>query len=120
MLASALSVVLTGKPQVKKGIVVLLIVVALLVLLSPGLIGRMAEKSIDENLNWAADQSGGVVVTSEKFQRGWFSSQGQHRVRIDDDELKALLREAGFHRVRRRRTQVPLITSVVVPGADTP
>lgn len=75
----------------KKGIVVLLVVVALLVLLSPGLIGRMAEKSVDENLNWAAEQSGGVVVTSEKFDRGWFSSHGQHRVRIDDENLQVLL-----------------------------
>jgi len=30
------------------------------------------------------------------------------------DQLGRLLREAGFSRVRRRRTQVPLITSVVV------
>ncbi len=91
MLASPLSIVLIGNLNVKKGIVVLLVVVALLVLLSPGLIGRMAEKSVDENLNWAAEQSGGVVVTSESFDRGWFSSQGQHRVRIDDDNLKVLL-----------------------------
>ncbi len=74
----------------KKGIVVLLVVLALLVLLSPGLIGRIAEKSVDENLNWAAEQSGSVVVSSESFDRGWFSSQGQHRVRIDDSGLKVL------------------------------
>jgi uncharacterized protein YdgA (DUF945 family) len=76
---------------VKKGIIVLLVALALIVLISPGLIGRMAEKSVDENLNWAAQESGGLVVTSEKFDRGWFSSQGQHRVEIKGDILKSML-----------------------------
>ena len=75
----------------KKGIVALLVIVALIVLISPGLVGRMAEKSVDENLNWAAQESGALVVTSEKFDRGWFSSQGQHRVQIDDERLKAMM-----------------------------
>ena len=75
----------------KKGIIVLLVALALVVLISPGLIGRMAEKSVDENLNWAAQESGGLVVTSEKFDRGWFSSQGQHRVEIKDDNVKRML-----------------------------
>ncbi len=90
MLASPLPNLLNGNLNVKKGIVVLLVVLAVLVLLSPGLIGRLAEKSVDENLNWAAEQSGGIAVTSENFDRGWFSSQGQHRVRIDDSSLKVL------------------------------
>ena len=75
----------------KKGIIVLLVALALIVLISPGLIGRMAEKSVDENLNWAAQESGGLVVTSENFDRGWFSSQGQHRVEVKDDNLKLML-----------------------------
>ena len=74
----------------KKGIIVLLVALALIVLISPGLIGRMAEKSVDDNLNWAAQESGGLVVTSEKFDRGWFSSQGQHRVEVKDDNLKLI------------------------------
>jgi len=76
---------------VKKSIIALLVILALVVIVSPGLIGRIAEKSVDENLNWAAQESGGVVVTSENFERGWFSSQGQHRVRIDKDSLRVLL-----------------------------
>jgi uncharacterized protein YdgA (DUF945 family) len=76
---------------VKKGIVVLLVVLALVVLISPGLIGRMAEKSVEENLNWAAEESGALAVTSENFSRGWFSSEGQHRIEISDDKLKAAL-----------------------------
>ena len=75
----------------KKGIIVLLVALALIVLISPGLIGRMAEKSVDDNLNWAAQESGGLVVTSENFNRGWFSSQGQHRVEVKDDNLKLIL-----------------------------
>jgi len=76
---------------VKKGIIVLLVALALIVLISPGLIGRMAEKSVDDNLNWAAQESGGLTVTSENFNRGWFSSQGQHRVEVKDDNLKLML-----------------------------
>ena len=75
----------------KKGIIALLVALALIVLISPGLVGRMAEKSVDDNLNWAAEESGALVVTSENFDRGWFSSQGQHRVQIDGDKLKALM-----------------------------
>jgi uncharacterized protein YdgA (DUF945 family) len=76
---------------VKKGIVVLLVVLALVVLISPGLIGRMAEKSVEENLNWAAEESGALAVTSENFSRGWFSSEGQHRIEISDEKLQAAL-----------------------------
>ncbi len=75
----------------KKGIVALLVVLALVVLVSPALIGRLAEKSVDENLNWAAAESGELVVTSTGFERGWFSSEGQHRVEITDGQLSAIL-----------------------------
>lgn len=75
----------------KKGIVALLVVLALVVLVSPALIGRLAEQSVDENLNWAAAESGELVVTSTGFDRGWFSSEGQHRVEILDGQLSAML-----------------------------
>lgn len=71
----------------KKGVVGVLIFLAVVVLISPVIVGRMAEKSMDENLNWAAQESGDVRVTSENFSRGWFSSEGQHRVEIQDGEL---------------------------------
>ena len=58
----------------KKGIVALLVILALVVLLSPGLIGRLAEKSVNDQLNWAAQENQEVVITSERFDRGWFSS----------------------------------------------
>lgn len=75
----------------KKGVVGLLIVLAILVLISPGLIGRLAEKSMDENLDWAATETQELTVTSQGFDRGWFSSEGQHRVTIRDGDLRDAL-----------------------------
>ena len=71
----------------KKGVVALLILLAIVVLVSPAIVGRMAEQSMSENLEWAANQSGEVSVTSESFARGWFSSEGQHRIEIQDGDL---------------------------------
>ena len=42
---------------VKKGIVVILVILAVTVLLTPGLIGRIAEQSVDENLQRAAEEN---------------------------------------------------------------
>jgi uncharacterized protein YdgA (DUF945 family) len=67
---------------VKKSIVVLLVIAAVVVLVSPGLIN---------NLQWAADESEGIVVTSERFDRGWFSSQGRHRIEIRDPGMRDAL-----------------------------
>jgi len=72
---------------VKKGVVVVLVLLAVVVLISPAIVGRLAEKSMDENLNWAASESGEVKITSEHYDRGWFSSEGQHRVEMQDGEL---------------------------------
>jgi len=76
---------------VKKSIVVLLVIAAIVVLISPGIIGRIAEESVESNLQWAADENKGFVVTSEHFDRGWFSSQGRHRVDIRDPEIRGAL-----------------------------
>lgn len=66
----------------KKSVVALLIVLAIVVLLSPAIVGRLAEQSMDANLDWAATESQEIVVTSQGFDRGWFSSEGQHRIEI--------------------------------------
>lgn len=71
----------------KKSVVAVLVLLAVVVLVSPAIVGRMAENSMGENLNWAANESGEVKVTSEKFARGWFSSEGQHRIELRDGEL---------------------------------
>lgn len=66
----------------KKGIVALLVILALVVLVSPALVGRLAEQSVETQLQWAADENREIVITSNRFDRGWFSSEGQHRVSI--------------------------------------
>lgn len=78
-------------PAVKKSVVIILVLVAAIVLVSPGIVGRLAERSMDENLNWAASEAGAVKVTSEHFERGWFSSAGQHRVELREGDLLAML-----------------------------
>ena len=75
----------------RKSIIVFLVVAAIVVLISPGIIGRIAEKSVDSNLQWAANENEGIVVTSERFDRGWFSSQGRHRVEIHEAGLRDAL-----------------------------
>ncbi len=75
----------------KKSVVALLIVLALVVLISPGIIGRLAEKSVDDNLNWAAAERSDIVITSTGFDRGWFTSEGQHRVELREGELRDVL-----------------------------
>lgn len=75
----------------KKGFVILLLALAVIVLVSPGLVGRLAEESMDENLDWAATESREVTVTSQGFERGWFSSEGQHRVELRDGDLRDAL-----------------------------
>ena len=80
----------------KKGVVVILVLLAAVVLVSPAIVGRLAEQSMDRNLNWAADESGDVKVTSEHFTRGWFSSEGEHRIELrEGDLLTALQAIAG-------------------------
>ena len=77
----------------KKGIVALLVALVLVIIVSPGIVGRLAEQSMDENLDWAARESNSLVVTSQSFNRGWFSSEGQHRIELRDGSLRAALLE---------------------------
>ena len=75
----------------RKSIVILIIITAVVVLLSPGIIGRIAEESIESNLRWASDENEGLVVTAERFDRGWFSSEGRHRIEIRDPGMRDAL-----------------------------
>jgi uncharacterized protein YdgA (DUF945 family) len=76
---------------VKKSVIVILVLLAAVVLVSPAIVGRLAEQSMDRNLNWAADESGSVKVTSEHYTRSWFSSEGQHRIEMRDGNLLTAL-----------------------------
>ena len=75
----------------KKGVIAVIILLALLVIVSPGLIGKLAEQQVDENLNRAVDHSAELVVTSDGFKRGWFSSEGEHRITIGEGGLREAL-----------------------------
>ena len=79
----------------KKGVIALLLALAVIILISPGIIGKLAEQSVDENLNWAATESGELIVTSQDFDRGWFSSEGQHRIELGDGTLRAAVAADG-------------------------
>lgn len=78
----------------KKGVIALIIVLAVVVLISPGIVGRMAESSMDDQIQWAAGEDSDVIITTERFDRGWFSSEGVHRVEIGQTGLGADIREA--------------------------
>lgn len=71
----------------RKGIVALLVGLALLVLISPGLIGRFAERSIDENIRVGTIENDEVSVSAQTFQRGWFTTEGEHRVEFKDGAI---------------------------------
>ncbi len=75
----------------RKSIVILLVIAAIVVLVSPGIIGRLAEESVDSNLQWAADENEGIAVTAVRFDRGWFSSEGRHRIDVRDPGMREAL-----------------------------
>lgn len=75
----------------KKGVIAVLLILVVIIIVSPGIVGKLAEKSVDENLTWAVDQSAELIVTSEGFDRGWFSSEGKHRVELGDGNLRAAM-----------------------------
>ncbi|MDA0678766.1 MAG: DUF945 family protein [Proteobacteria bacterium] len=64
----------------KRWLVILLVLLALVILVSPGIIGRLAEQNMEENIQWAKNESPGLNITTEAFDRGWFTSEGKHRV----------------------------------------
>ncbi len=64
--------------------VALMITLAVIVLVSPGIVGRLAEKSVEENLDFVASENDEVVITTESFDRGWFTSEGRHRIELRD------------------------------------
>jgi len=78
---------------VKKGIVALIIALALIVLISPGIVGMLAEKSVDEQIERATAKNQDLVITAERFDRGWFSSQGRHRIELQNSNNAASVRD---------------------------
>ena len=83
----------------KKSIVALLIALALVILVSPGIIGRLAERSLEQDLDVAPRDDAELVVTPQGFDRGWFSSEGRHRIELRDgreaEEVSSGIGEPG-------------------------
>jgi uncharacterized protein YdgA (DUF945 family) len=71
----------------KRWFVVLLVVLALVVLVSPGIIGRIAERNIEDNIQWAETENPAVHITTESFDRGWFTSEGRHRIALQGGQF---------------------------------
>jgi uncharacterized protein YdgA (DUF945 family) len=76
---------------VKKGIVALLVLVVLAVLITPGVIGHLAEQGVNDSLEWVDSESSAFVISTTEFERGWFTSTGQHRVRLLASDLPVLV-----------------------------
>ena len=79
----------------KKSVIALILLAVLIIIVSPGIVGKLAEDSVGENLNWAAEESGELVITSEGFDRGWFSSEGQHRVTLGEGRIRSVMTAAA-------------------------
>lgn len=75
----------------KRWIVVLLVALAIVVLISPGLIGRLAERNLDEGLARLDLDSEDIDIRTESYDRGWFSSAGRHRIDLKRGWLVDLL-----------------------------
>lgn len=76
-----------------------LITLALIILVSPGIVGHLAEKRVEENVDFAASESGEIVVTTESFERGWFTSEGRHRIALRDGAIRKLFEDSAAARV---------------------
>ena len=84
----------------KRWVVILLVVLAVLVLVSPGIIGRMTERTLEDSIELARIESPSVTISTEKFDRGWFTSVGRHRIELSDrmryPELANFVDQAGY------------------------
>ena len=72
---------------VKKSVIALIIVLALVILVSPGIVGMLANRAVEQQTEWVTDDASEVVVRAERFDRGWFSSEGSHRVSLNESVL---------------------------------
>ena len=81
----------------KKSVIALIIVAVLVILVSPGIVGMLADKAVEEQTERAAAENFEVTVSTERFDRGWFSSEGTHRVSLNEsvlsDDERALFQE---------------------------
>ena len=105
----------------KKSLITLLLALAVIVLVSPRIVGQLAEQSMDDNLVWAATEIDAVEVTALGFDRGWFSSQGRHRLEIRAGELRdSLLALTGGADDLPALIESTLVSSTSKPSTGNP
>jgi len=78
----------------KRWLIVVIIATAVVLLLSPGIIGRLAERNIDSSLSRVDLENDDILIEAEAFSRGWFTSAGRHRVVLQGGLLAELV--AGY------------------------
>ena len=74
-------------------IVLVLVALAVIVLVSPGIVGRLAERNVKDSVEWAKIRNDDFVVTQETFERGWFTAAGRHRIELKKGALHSKLAE---------------------------
>lgn len=75
----------------KRWLVALLVLLAVIVFVSPGIVGRLAERSVEDSISRSHEAHGDVHVSQERFERGWFTAAGRHRVDLNAGVLHDLL-----------------------------
>lgn len=72
-------------------LVAVLVLLAVVILVSPGIVGKIAEENMEQGLEMVESGNPGVDITTESFDRGWFSSAGRHRLEFDDADTRELV-----------------------------
>lgn len=95
----------------KRWVVVLLVVLAAVVLVSPGIVGRLAERNLESNLEWAAQEAGATALTGGSFDRGWFTSEGTRRIEIRHPDLRSIVAAVADVRATADAPPVLVVTT---------
>ena len=109
----------------KRWLVVSLVLLAVVILISPALVGLLAEKNLEEGFDWAESESPGIEVQTESFDRGWFTSEGRHRVVLSGasyrEAAEAYWQQSGYSElpsliIDTRIDHGPLPVGTLTPG----
>jgi uncharacterized protein YdgA (DUF945 family) len=88
---------------VKRSIVVVLVTLAMLIIISPGIIGWLAERDLEDGIEAAKVTSPEITIRTERFDRGWFTSEGRHRIELSDrgafPTLARFVDQAGYQQM---------------------
>ena len=74
----------------KRWLVALLVLLALVILIAPGIVGRLAEDNMNREIDWVESENPGVDIRTETFERRWFTSEGRHRVVLTGGQFREI------------------------------